>query len=450
MSQPPRLDETPSRRGWQIGLFLEHLAEAASLWEQRPADRLNPDLAWTDLGDEQDRLEAHLDALVLGGDLALAVCRQQALDGDPGELHAALRVFCRHGRSDLVGIAMEAVDPDDGEALDAMSEALVAELPAAWEVGALRPDLLDDPRRLRLAADLITSRGLGAGVLLDRLMDAPDGMRARLVRTLGRSADGTTLVALRPLLGDPAPSVRLEAAVALLRGGAPDAAATVLGAARTDSALLPAFALAGTSAAIPWLHAVLAHPPTAPAAADVLGLMGDPSSVPPLIEAVEAGVEGAPWALALITGAPFTEETTIEDIFDDDELFDDERARREAGEPTGAPVFTTTVEGPSTDPERWRAWWAEHADAFAEADRWRQGLPAGPASQVASLAAPFAPHRLRRWIADELAARYRLPLPFDPEADVARQQAALAALTAWAEGTPFVPGRWYVGGHYVG
>ncbi|WP_412062079.1 HEAT repeat domain-containing protein [Rubrivirga sp. IMCC45206] len=448
MTAPP-LEPDLTDRGFRVGLYLEHLEEAAPLWEQRAADRLNPDLAWTDLADDEARMEAHLDALVVGGDLALAVCRQQALGDEPGERHAALRVFCRHGRSDLVGVAMEAVAPDDDEALAAMSDALVVELPAEWEVGALRPDRLDDPRRLRLAADLIAHRSLDARVLLDRLADAPNALRARLVRTLGRSADGTTSAALRPLLDDPAPAVRLEAAVAVLRGGAPGAAATVLGAARTDPALLPAFALAGTSAAIPWLHRVLAHPPTAAAAADVLGLMGNPASVLPLIEAVEAGVAEAPWALALITGAPFAEEV-VEDALDDDELFDDERDRRDASEPTTTPVFTTTVEGPSTDPERWRAWWAANGAAFAEADRWRRGAPAGPVSQVASLAAPYVPHRLRRPIADELAVRYRLPLPFDPEADVPRQQAALAALGAWAQGTPFVPGRWYVGGHYEG
>ncbi|MEL7363271.1 MAG: hypothetical protein AAFN13_14445, partial [Bacteroidota bacterium] len=123
------IDETPTQRGWQVGMMREHLGEAAALWEQRPADRLNPELAWFDLGDDEARLEAHLDALVLGGDLALVVCRQQALEGDAGELHAALRVFCRQGRSDLVGVAMEGIDPDDAEALDALSDALVAEMP---------------------------------------------------------------------------------------------------------------------------------------------------------------------------------------------------------------------------------------------------------------------------------------------------------------------------------
>ena len=140
MTLPPDLMEVPTARGFRIGVYLEHLEEAASLWEQRPADRLNPDLAWTDLAHDEGRLAAHLDALVLGGDLALAVCRQQALAGDPGELHAALRVFCRQNRPDLVVPAVEAVDPEDGLALDALAEALAAEMPTAWEAWRVAAD----------------------------------------------------------------------------------------------------------------------------------------------------------------------------------------------------------------------------------------------------------------------------------------------------------------------
>ncbi|PAP75738.1 HEAT repeat domain-containing protein [Rubrivirga marina] len=451
---PPVLQSGPSLRGFRIGLYLEHLEEAASLWEQRPADRENPELAWHDLGDDQARLEAHLDALVLGADLALAVCRQQALEGDAGELHAALRVFCRQGRSDLVGVAMEGVDPEDEEALDAMSDALVAELPSEWEAGALRADRLGDPRRLRLAADLVAHRQLpGRDTLLDALPEAPPSLRARIVRALGRTADGIVEGTVRSLLDDEDPAVRLEAAVALLRSGAPEAPAAVLREARTDPALVPALALAGHGGVVPWLHQVLAHPPSAAIAADTLGLLGDPRSVPPLIDALatDAAAEAAR-ALDMITGAGLTDEEFVEDVPDDDELFEDEKERVARGEPLvppDQPPRGTTIVLPSTDAERWRAWWDEHADRFAEADRFRLGRPAGPEAQVASLAAPFVPHRLRRWIADELAVRYRMAVPFDAGWEVGRQRAALEAMAGWAESAKAVPGRWYVAGHYA-
>ena len=451
---PPNLMDVPSGQGFRIGLYLEHLEEASALWEQRAADRENPELSWLDLGEEQDRLEAHLDALVLGGDLALAVCRQQALEGDPGELHAALRVFCRLQRSDLIGVAMEGIDPENDEALDALSDALTADMPDAWVPGAVRPDRLDDPRRLRLAADLITDRQLaGRDALLDTLPSAPAGVRAHIVRALGRTADGIVESSVRSLLKDDDAQVRLEAAVTLLRSGSPQAAPTVLSAARTDPALVPTLALAGHETALSWLHDVLKHPPSAAIAADTLGLMGAPPSVAPLIEALNGDeADAAAQALVLITGADLTTETFIEDVPAEDELFDEERERLERGEPLLPPDQKprgTTIVGPSTDPEAWQTWWETNGAAFESADRFRLGHPAGPESQVASLAAPFVPHRLRGWIVDELAVRYRMPLTFETTWEVNRQLAALEEMRAWAEAQRFVPGRWYIAGHYA-
>jgi hypothetical protein len=452
---PPDLTETRSGQGFRVGLYLEHLEEAASLWEQRPADRENPDLSWLDLAHDEGRMEAHLDALVLGGDLALAVCRQQATAGDAGQLHAALRVFCRYGRGALVGPAMEAVDPDDAEALDAMSDALVAEMPEAWEAGTLRLERLADPRWLRLAADLVTHRALPArGALLAALPGATGPARAAAVHALGRSSDAVPEAPLVALLHDDDADVRLEAGLALLRGGMPTGLAHVLPAIRDDAALLPLLALAGHATAVPWLSAHLVRPDPSLDALLALGLLGDPAAVPALLAALDGPhPAAAAQALHLITGADLVDETFVEDVPADDELFDDEREALASGEPivpADAPPRGTTLSALSVDPTRWRTWWGVRAPAFADAARFRLGWPAGPASQVASLASPLLPHAARGWVAEELVVRYRLPLAFETTWSVARQQAALADLRAWAEAQPFVPGRWYVGGHYVG
>ena len=457
----PTPSDIPSADGFRVGLYLEHLEEAAALWEQRPADRANPELSWLDLGEEEGRLEAHLDALLLGGDLALAVCRQQALEADdPGQLHAALRIFCRQGRSDLVNAAIEAIDPDDEEALDAMSDALTAELPETWEAGALRRDLLADPRRLRLATDLVVQRRLPArDALLDALPTAEGGSLARVVRALGRTPQGAAPNTLGPLFTHDNPAVRLEAGVALLRSGEAQVEQRVLPAVRTDPALVRLLALAGRGSAVPWLATVLGHPTAGDDAAHTLGLLGDPAAVLALIDALPGpNGEAAATALTLLTGAEITDDVFVEDVPEDDELFDDERERLEAGEPLVPPETVppgqeprgTTLVLPSTDPETWRAWWEANREAFEDAERYRLGRPAGPESQVASLAAPFVPHALRGWIAEELAARYRMPLAFSTLWSVARQQAALREMEAWAAEQRFVPGRYYVAAHYAG
>ena len=443
---PPDLAEVPSGQGFRIGLYLEHLEEAAALWEQRPADRLNPDLSWLDLGYDEGRLEAHLDALVIGGDLALAVCRQQALAGDAGERHAALRVFCRHNRPDLVEPAIEAIDPDDADALDAMTDALAAEMPEAWEPGVWRAGRIEDPRWLRLAAALVVHRGRPGREALLRALPAAGAVRAVVVRALGRVADGIPESALAALLRDDDAAVRVEAGTALLRAGTPGGQALALPAVRDDDALILLLGLAGRPSAVDWLQTRL----VVPGAALALGLLGDPAAVPALVRALtEADAEAAALALFVLTGADLTAETFVPDVPDEDERFEDEKTP-DAAQPAEAEPRGTTVVALATDPEAWAAWWAAHETAFAEGTRYRLGWPAGPASQVASLASPALPHAVRGLVADELTVRYGMPVAFDTTWSVARQQAALAAMRAWAEAQAFVPGRWYVGGQYAG
>ncbi len=79
-------------------LFLDHLSEASFLYEQRLGLFDDPELTWKALEDFEQRFEPYIDGLVVGKDSALEVCKQQALAGDFGELHAAMRVFCRQKR----------------------------------------------------------------------------------------------------------------------------------------------------------------------------------------------------------------------------------------------------------------------------------------------------------------------------------------------------------------
>ncbi len=434
---PPDLAEVPSGQGFRIGVYLEHLEEAAALWEQRPADRLNPDLAWTDLGYDEGRLEAHLDALVLGGDLALAVCRQQALAGDAGELHAALLVFCRQNRPDLVMPAVEAVDPEDGLALDALAEALAAEMPAGWEAGVWSRTA--DPRWLRIAAALVAARGpAGRDALRAALPGAAGPTRALVARALGRAGSPD----LAALLSDADPAVRLEAGIALLRTGTPGGQAAALPAVRDDDALLPLLGLAGRPSAVAWLAGRLGD--GGPAAAHALGLLGDAAAVPALVAALDGPEpDAAALALFVMTGADLRAETVVPDVPDEDERFPGETVDPDA-EARG-----TTVVGISTDPQAWADWWMANGGRFPLGTRHRLGWPAGPASQVASLASPDVPHTLRGLIADELAVRYRLTVAFDATWGVARQRAALAEMQVWAQSHPAVPGRWYVGGQFA-
>ena len=82
-----------SARDFSIGLYREHLDEVSFLYTQRRAYVNDPEIKWTALRQWEERIEAHIDGLVLGDSLAIEICQRAA--GQPGDLYAALSVFCR-------------------------------------------------------------------------------------------------------------------------------------------------------------------------------------------------------------------------------------------------------------------------------------------------------------------------------------------------------------------
>ena len=121
-----------STKDLHAGLFREYLEEVSFLYEQRGTLFHDPEITWLDIGDFEERFEAYIDALVVGGDEALGICRQQALEGDDGELHAAVRVFCRQKRMDLIQEVLDVLDIADQERLLAVRNALKHEWPHEW------------------------------------------------------------------------------------------------------------------------------------------------------------------------------------------------------------------------------------------------------------------------------------------------------------------------------
>ncbi|MCX4241406.1 hypothetical protein [Paraliomyxa miuraensis] len=136
-------------------LHEEHLEEIGSLYERRIGLLDDVEIDHDDLVDLESRLEAHLDALVVGAEPALELCAERALEADPGELFGALCVFLRQGRQDLFEAALArfedgdddepspADDPDDDD--EPPMEQLVASAKAELGVGDPDdPDANDD------------------------------------------------------------------------------------------------------------------------------------------------------------------------------------------------------------------------------------------------------------------------------------------------------------------
>lgn len=126
------LKEGLSETGFLIGLYLEHLEEASFLYEQRISLLDDPQISWRDLEYFEGRFEAHIDALVVGEELALCTCIQQAIEGDFGEMHAAVRVLCRWNNFTLFKYIIEKGDLKDKKRVKAIGDALCHEMPVEW------------------------------------------------------------------------------------------------------------------------------------------------------------------------------------------------------------------------------------------------------------------------------------------------------------------------------
>lgn len=446
-----------STRAFKIGLYLEHLEEAAFLYEQCNALRKDPKLPWQDLAPFEDRLEAHLDALVIGAGLATEICRKRALEGEAGELFAAVCVFCRHADSDSLAIVFRALDEGEVAKVTAVEDALMRELPEKWAdycgQGIARQGLLARVltnvagyRRLDLAQHI---RPSGEASL-------PDAIAA--ARALGRIGDAQAVPRLAELMRRPEPALRQAALLAMLRLGSSEALKPCHLLAQRERWPHMPMALGASRAVIEVLLPTLESGQLEPAQAGetliALGLLGELRAVRGLQQALQHEVlaESAAWALQLITGADLFEETFVADEVVEDELFENElKLWREKGQaplrPDGKP-FGSQVVKLSTSPEAWRNWLSANASRFDAALRYRNGEPCTPRALFSNLLDGRLPRSVRLWVGEELRIRYDCNFPFEVDMPVRQQLRALRGVSRWLQQNEshFAAGTWYFAG----
>jgi hypothetical protein len=181
---PRALRRDDSDRGFAIGLYLEHFEEASFLYDQRCVILNDAAIDWQSLADVEERLEAHLDALTLGGELALAVAQQQALAGDGGEYHAAISVACRNRSRDGLRSMLDVLDPADEDRIRAAGDAMCRDLPTEWNDIVSRVAAVRNSGAARAAARVVASRQLRpVQGLVQAQLASPPGARHSLPLT---------------------------------------------------------------------------------------------------------------------------------------------------------------------------------------------------------------------------------------------------------------------------
>lgn len=423
----------PGHPAAYVSLYEEHLEEGADLLGIRRERLSDIEVGWTELNEIDDRIEAHLDALVVGAALAEHVVASRALDGEADGLGMALRLFCRRQAWSRVEDALASMEPQDAARRRSAVEALAIECPDVWRAHLVaRLDAGRRPLERALAADVLGRRRWAAASELLPLLSSGD---AELVRTaLGALSrvDGDTGARPEAFLEDADAEVRALATRLLLGARRREGLDACRRRLMTDAWAPALVASVGDRAACdgiaPALSATL--PDVRAAAVEALGLLGRPADVPRLIEVLgDDDLAGhAAWALGILTGAGLATARFVPDAIDPDERFPDEVDSGTSPEhPEGRP-FGEWVEGPSTDPALWRAWWAEHGEHFRPELRYRLGEPAGPAASLRSVATPDAPPSLRRAGVDELRYRYALDVEIELDAPVSAQKMHIARL----------------------
>jgi hypothetical protein len=420
---------------------------------------------WRDAADLERRMIASIDAIAALGPTAIAHVEQLAQDTpapDPMRIFAVTMIGgCLEGR-DALGAAERAL-ARYGAGDPAIAEAFAAALKLA--PNPLVPSLLrsfwrsPDPAYRAIATDVLAYRGWLSPTDLETLAVEEDArLFALALPVLATTRHPAFDAALVRALEHDLPDVRAAALDAMALAAHRDAAAAARAAVNGSlgEGALVRLAIVGDEDDARFLLARLQASPT-PAAAEAAGWAGLLDAVPPLIGLLETGDDDAKLhagaALARLLGATLIDKIDLDaEELDDTPVHDPDPEsppeRHPLAELVSDPRFLPpdpskdTIELPSIDPEKWRAYWAEHGRNLDRKLRTRRGQPHSPSVSLYELdQLPLVLDdrcRLHR----ELAARTGRFARFEPHDFVAVQEQSLEAWAEHVRASKARPGSW--------
>lgn len=433
---------------FQQELYEEHQEEASFLYELRTGLIHDEELSWLDLEDFDQRIQAHLDGLAGGGIHGRSVAIGAAHSGEAGSIYVAARNLCNAGDLGEFLDFLKELEMEEGEAYQALVDGLCLGCPEAWFPSLISFAEEESPALLTILMRVLAWR---------RVKEAmPFIMRHRHNPTM---PDSLAWAQCRI----PMPQLRYENTQFLLSEGPQEQ--------KTDCALAllqlgDTQFLAQLSASHPWariplglagsrhhVRALLQATPITIHGLLALGLLGDPLAIPLLLEflAEPLAAPSAAQALQLITGADLWEEVFLAEDVEEEDLLEEERQARRAGEPATNPNGQPAGEYLTRlcqSPETWHAWWQANAARFQEGLRYRNGHPFTPACLLENLRSEKSPNRFRALAHLEFQIRYGFSVPFELEMPIGQQKQALHAYATWVEEhqARFDPGQWYFAG----
>lgn len=438
-------------------LYVEHLEEAAFLYETRLTWLHDSEVGWQELGEIDERMEAHLDALVIGQNLALKACLDLIEEAEPSQLHVIVRLYCRHRLIDRLAKLWQDFDFDDEDKVRAVADALKWECPADWHESLARVFTSTNAPMYKIAAPCVAYRAPSLmgnvpsalnktedasiqAVLLNMLVKADRALAKDVISLAGSilkedsslTADAAMAVLamgeprVLPLIAEQMEDMPLLFAL----GGSKEIAAAIIAqaaAGKANEQTLKALGLIGTLDAITQLLAYLKHPDYKQTAAD---------------------------ALQLISSADLFETEHVADEVEAEELFDHELDDFKNGElpkNIDGQSFGGEVSKVTTEHQRWFEWFRGRRDSFQADQRYRCGVMYSPKALLHCLLDNRTVFELRDLIHKELIIRYGLTLPFAADELLETQKQQLNAIHQWVSQSTqqFIAGRWYFNGQEI-
>ncbi len=439
-----------------LSIYHEHMDEASFLYEQRNILLNNPAISWLDTENFDNRLDAHIDGLVEGNTIALDVCSEKIREGDPAEVYAAFRVFCRQSKMDWILGSIGSLDINDEETYRAFIDALKHEMPLHWQNEFLQ--ILREGKQgfNPFMAEIIGYKRIVADEeLLHELEKKDPHALPQLCLAIGRIREKKAAPVLLNLINDEIETTCFNAALALLRIGEVRVMDHCLQYAHTCSWPFLPIGLGGGSSTVPILLQIASSGNASHDCLLSLGILGDISAVDTLLSHLNNSelAESAVMALNLITGAEIYQDVFIPEEIDEDELFEEEIEKLKRGEslyPEGEEPGET-ITRLSQSPEDWYKWWVENKSRFKPGIRYRNGKPFSPACLLKNLESETSPRMIRQLAYEELVIRYDIDFPFETDMFVAQQKEAISGYRDWIEknGNKFQEGKWYFAGRIM-
>jgi uncharacterized protein (TIGR02270 family) len=367
---------TELRRTVVPQVIAAHAEDTAFLWLTRDNAVRAPHYLLKDLAKLDDRVEAHIDGLRLAGDDGWELALTELKQPEPGEYFAAMVLALESGRKERIATVVERAS-DDGPLRGVVSALGWVD----WEIA--KPTVggliaAEDPRgrRIAIAACAVTRTdpGLHLGAALAH---ADAGLRARACRAVGEFGRRDLLGEMAPLLAAEDDNLRFRAAWSASLLGDPRGFGPLwkfIGSSgwhRTASALAVLLRALPPAQAQDWLRTLGRDPAQRRAAIAGIGIYGDPTYVPWLIQQM------ADLKLTRIAGEAFSMITGADLAYIDLDRRPPEGAETGPNDDPADPDVGMDPDNwlPWPDPERVAKWWAAQKGGYTPGTRYLLGKP---------------------------------------------------------------------------